>query len=440
MCSLSDNTLFILKRLKENGFDAFVVGGCVRDILMGKIPDDEDITTNATPQQTKAVFSDYAVIETGIKHGTVSVIIDRTPYEITTFRTESTYTDGRHPDSVAFTLKIEDDLSRRDFTINSIAYDPDIGFVDPFGGKEDIERGILRCVGNPKERFTEDSLRILRGLRFSSVLGFKIEDETSKAMAECTPLLKNVSCERVFTEIKKMLCGKDIRRILTEHIDTLSFVLPEIKDIKNFEQHNFHHIYDVLTHTAVAVESIPPKVHLRFAALLHDCGKPDTFSLDSSGTGHFYAHASVSTAKARNALNRLKCDNATKDKVLTLIKLHDTPIEPSQKIIKRRLASMGEDLFFDLIALQRADNLAQSPEFRYRQKGFDEIEALAREIIAQQQCFSLKDLAVNGRDFVELGLKGKDIGTALDMLLEAVIDGKVANEKELLIEYYKMNV
>lgn len=440
MLKISDNTLFILQRLKDNGFDAYVVGGCVRDMLMGKAPDDEDITTNATPIETKAVFSDFNVIETGIKHGTVSVIIDHTSYEITTFRTEGTYSDGRHPDSVSFTRRIEDDLARRDFTINSIAYNPDKGFVDPFGGKADIENGVIRCVGNPTERFTEDSLRILRGLRFSSVLGFAVDKETEKAMYECTALLKNVSHERVFVEITKMLLGKDVKRILIEYADILSFVLPEIKEMKGFDQHNFHHIYDVLTHTAVAVENTPVKVHLRYAALFHDSGKPDVFSLSEDGVGHFYSHATVSAEKAKVALSRLKCDTATKEKVITLIKHHDTPIELSEKIIKRRLCSIGESLFFDLIALQRADNLAQAPEFLLRQKHFDEVEAMTREIIASEQCFSLKDLNINGRDFIEIGLKGKQIGTALEMLLNAVIDGKVKNEKALLLEYYRKNV
>lgn len=440
MYKISDNTAFILKRLTEAGFDAYVVGGYVRDMLMKKVPHDEDITTSATPEQTEMLFSDFNVIETGLKHGTVTVIIDHIPYEITTFRTESTYSDGRHPDNVSFTTSIEEDLSRRDFTINSIAFNPEKGLVDPFGGRQDIENFVLRCVGTAKERFTEDSLRILRGLRFASVLGFSIESETKKAMFECAPLLKNISYERIFVEIVKMLQGKNIRRILVDYIDVLSFVLPEIKDMKNFQQHNFHHIYDVLEHTAAVLENTPNIPHLRLAALFHDCGKTDCLSFDENGVGHFYSHATISTKKARTALARLRCDTATKDKALKLISIHDTPIEPTERIIKRRLRSLGEDMFFYLIALQRADNLAQNPEYFYRQKTFDEIEEIAKKIIAEEQCFSLKNLAVNGRDFYDMGIRGKDIGSALDMLLEAVIDGKVENKKALLIQYYKKNV
>ena len=252
--------------------------------------------------------------------------------------------------------------------------------------------------------------------------------------------MKNVSYERIFVEIVKMLPGENIRQILCDYIDILSFVLPEIKDMKGFNQHNFHHIYDVLEHTATVLENTPAVPHLRLAALFHDCGKPDCLSFDENGVGHFYSHATISTEKARTALNRLRCDTATKDKALKLISIHDTPIEPTERIIKRRLRSLGEEMFFDLIALQRADNLGQNPEYFYRQKTFDEIEEIARKIIAEDQCFSLKNLAVNGRDFYDIGIRGKDIGSALNMLLEAVIDGKVENEKALLIQYYKMNV
>ncbi len=435
MLKTSEKAAIILETLENNGHEAYLVGGCVRDLLMGKTPDDEDITTNATPDEVIEAFRGFHVVETGLKHGTVTVMLKGTPFEITTYRTESAYSDGRHPDKVCFTRSLEDDLARRDFTVNSIAYNPKTGLKDPFGGEQDIRDGILRCVGTPEKRFTEDSLRILRGMRFASVLGFEIEDETAKAMHNCTPLLKNVSAERCLVEITKMLCGKNIREVLVKYIDILAFVLPELGGMKGFNQHNFHHIYDVLEHTAVVVENTPSIPHMRLAALFHDCGKPDCFSFDENGVGHFYGHASISAKKANTALHRLKSDNATRQKVVQLIKIHDTPIEASERIVKRRLRSLGDETFFELIALQRADNLGQNPEYHIRRKTYDRLEQLAREIIASEECFSLKDLAVDGRDLIGIGMQGREIGYTLNMLLDAVIDGRVENERNALMRY-----
>ena len=430
----------IFELLQTKGYECFLVGGCVRDMIMGIAPHDIDITTNATPDEVKAVFSDFHTLDIGIKHGTVTVMNDGEPIEITTYRKESTYSDGRHPDAVTFSRNIRDDLSRRDFTTNAIAYSPSTGIVDPFGGMNDIENKILRCVGNPVERFEEDSLRILRGLRFASVLGFSIDKATEEAMYSCRELINIVSPERIFTEISKLLCGKNAGEIISRYSDILAVALPEIKDMKGFEQHNFHHIYDVLNHTAKVVDSVYPAVDLRFAALFHDCGKPDCFSIDENGVGHFYSHASISAQKAKEALTRLRCDNATKEKVVKLVKIHDTPIEPDSKTVKKKLQKYGEEIFFDLIKLQRADNMGLSPEFLYRQETYDKLEEIARQVIEENQCFSLKDLAVGGRDMISLGLKGKDIGTALDELLKAVIEEKCANDKESLMLYYHKNV
>lgn len=432
---LSEKALIIIDRLEKNGFEAFAVGGCIRDMLMNKRADDCDITTNASTAEIKTVFSDLKTVDTGIKHGTVTVIFKNESFEITTYRLESTYSDNRHPDKVIFTKNIKDDLSRRDFTVNSIAYSPSAGFVDPFGGREDIEKGIIRCVGKAEERFKEDSLRILRGLRFSSVLGFEIENETKKAMLSCKHLIKNLSEERIFSELSKLICGKNVREILTEFSDIFSEFIPEIRLMKGFEQHNFHHIHDVLTHTAVVTENIPPLLHLRLAALFHDIAKPLCFSLDETGTGHFYSHASMGVKIAEERLTALRCDNKTKEKVLVLIRLHDTPIEESEKIIKRRLNSIGEELFFDLIKLKRADTAGLAPEFAERNSHFDRLEEMAREILKRDECFSLKHLAVNGNDLIKLGFKGKEIGQSLELLLEAVIDGKSENSKEKLIDY-----
>lgn len=432
---LSDEALFVINRLENRGFEAFAVGGCVRDYLMVMPINDYDITTNATTDEIKAVFSDCKTIDTGLKHGTVTVIKNGIPFETTTYRLETTYSDNRHPDKVIFTKSLEDDLSRRDFTVNSMAYCPVKGFVDPFEGRKDVEKKIIRCVGNPVKRFEEDSLRILRGIRFASVLGFTIDEETKNAMHSCRHLIKNISKERIFTELSKLICGKNVKAILMEFSDILGEFIPEINDMNGFEQHNFHHIYDVLTHTAVVVENTPPLLHLRLAALFHDIGKPSCFSLDETGTGHFYSHASKSALIAERILKELRCDNKTKDAVIKLIKLHDTPIEESEKIIKRRLASMGSELFYDLIKLKRADTAGLAPEFAVRNEHFDRLEAMAKEILEREECFSLKHLAVNGNDLIALGFKGKDIGKCLNLLLEAVIDGKVENEKEVLLKH-----
>lgn len=430
----------VFSHLEKNGYECFLVGGCVRDMLMGLNPHDIDIATNATPDEIKSVFSDFHTLDIGIKHGTITVMIEDEPIEITTYRTENTYSDGRHPDSVVFTKKILEDLSRRDFTSNAIAFNPKEGIVDPFNGKRDIENKILRCVGTAEKRFKEDSLRILRALRFASALSFNIESETEKAMYDCKELIPIISPERIYTEITKMLCGENAGKILSLYSDILAVALPEIKDMKNFEQHNFHHIYDVLNHTAKVVDSVYPAVHLRLAALFHDCGKPDCFSLDENSVGHFYSHASISARKADEVLKRLHCDNVTREKVVKLVKIHDTPIDPDSKTVKKKLQKYGTEMFFDLIKLQRADNKGLSPDFLYRQSTYDKLEEIARQIIEEKQCFSLKNLAVKGNDMLALGLKGKDIGTALDELLKAVIEEKCANDKESLLSYYHSNV
>ncbi len=427
----------IIKLLETNGYEAYLVGGAVRDIIMKKQPDDADITTNATPDQIKDVFSEYTTIDTGIKHGTVTVVYNKEPYEITTYRTEKGYSDGRHPDNVSFTKNINEDLSRRDFTMNSIAYNPQKGFADPFCGEQDIKNHIIRCVGNPAERFTEDSLRILRALRFSSVLGFQIEEETEKAMHKCCKLLSNVSPERVYVELTKMLCGKNIRQVLMKYSDIISAVIPEIKAMKGFNQHNFHHKYDLLGHTATVTQNISPAVHLRLAAFLHDVAKPLCMSFDENGTGHFYRHPSLGAKAADEILRRLKCDNKTREAVVTLIKLHDNPIEESERIIKRKLRTIGKDMLFDLIELQRADTSGLADEFHSRFEHFDKLEALTADILKREECFSLKDLDINGNDIIKLGYQGKKVGEILNGLLDAVIDGKAENSKAQLIEYVK---
>ncbi len=427
----------IIDELDRHGYKAYIVGGAVRDLLMNKKPSDTDIATNALPEEIKQVFKERKIIETGIKHGTVTLLTDTEAIEITTFRIEDGYSDGRHPDKISFTSDITKDLARRDFTMNSIAFNKQEGFIDPFNGAEDIKSGIIRCVGIPEERFREDSLRILRALRFASVSGFEIEKETEKAMFRCKNLLSNISMERIFSETIKLLCGKNVKSVIMKYAAIIAEFIPEVADMIGFNQHNFHHKYDLLEHTATVTAAIAPIPHLRIAAFLHDVAKPKCMSFDENGVGHFYGHPSSGKDMADKILTTLKCDNATKEKVTTLIKLHDTPIEESERIIKRKLRSIGSDLLFDLISLQEADTKGLADEYHSRSEHFSDLRVLTQKIIHDEQCFSLKDLAVNGHDLIEIGYSGKEIGEQLNMLLDSVIDGKAENTKKALITISK---
>ena len=427
----------VLSALKKSGYSAFLVGGSVRDRLMGRPVHDIDIATNALPQETARVFEKHAVIPTGLAHGTVTVLIENTPVEITTFRTESAYSDNRHPDFVSFSKNLSDDLSRRDFTMNAIAEDENGALFDPFGGKEDIEKKLIRCLGNAETRFKEDALRILRALRFSAVLSFSIEEETSRAIKSCKKLLNKLSPERIASELSLLLCSDGAADVLLRYPEVFAEIIPCFKAMQGFAQHNEHHCFDVWEHTVNVVRNVRPVLHLRLAALFHDCAKPLVFSLDENGTGHFYSHAPRGAAIAEKELKRLRFDNETTQKVVKLVKIHDSPIECSEVSVKKKLNRLGEETFFDLIRLQRADNLAQSEKFRFRQKNFDYLEETAKKILEQNECFSLKKLAVNGNDMLSLGLCGKEIGAMLDFLVEQVIEGKTANEKPLLLEAAK---
>ena len=380
---------YVLSRLREAGFAAYAVGGCVRDRLRGVEPKDYDVATAAVPERVEAIFTDTRVIPTGAKHGTVTVFCTGLPVEVTTFRVDGTYSDGRRPDAVAFTPSLTEDLARRDFTINAMACGADGVLVDPFGGRADLEAGVIRCVGDPDTRFREDALRILRALRFSSVLGFHIEAETAAALRRCKALLEKVSAERVAGELQKLLCGGDVRRVLTEYADVLGVALPELSFT-----------------AAAAVERTPPEPVLRWAALFHGSGKP--FLLDA-------------------ALRRLRLDNATRERIVLLAEWHDRLIEPSERAVKRALRRLGPEAFAQLIALKRADDPA-----------CDGLERLAVEILEKGACFSLEDLAVRGGDLIAAGMApGPALGEALDTLLNAVIDGALPNERDALMAYLK---
>ncbi len=431
----------VISTLEQNGYMAYLVGGALRDLMLGRVASDYDVATSARPEETERVFAGEKIIETGLKHGTVTVLIDWLPIEITTFRVDGPYADGRHPDSVAFTPDVREDLARRDFTMNAIAYSPREGFVDPFGGEKDIEDGMIRCVGDPLRRFEEDGLRVMRAVRFASELGFEVEPKTAAAVHSESGMLERVSAERIAVELNKTLVGDGAGRVLEEFSDVFCRFIPELEPCIGFDQMNPHHCFDVFTHAVHAACAAPPKKDLRLAALLHDVGKPRCFTVDESGTGHFYGHAAVSEQIARGVLRRLKYDNETVRTVTTLIKYHSYQPEPNERSVRRALNKLGAETFFDLLDLKRADNRAQAPEYLYRQGDFDELERIAREIIAKDECFSLKDLAVGGRDLIEAGCpEGPEVGRGLEALLGLVIDGALPNEKEALIGYYEVNL
>lgn len=430
-----------VEALKAHGFEAFLIGGSVRDFIMELPIGDIDITTNATPQQVEEVFKDFRVIETGLKHGTVTVLIENEPLEITTYRCEGTYSDNRHPDSVIFSKRLADDVVRRDFTMNGIAYDFENGFCDLVGGIEDIKNKAIRCIGDAETRFREDALRILRALRFSAVLGFEIEENTKKAIHKCRELLKNISAERIREETVKLICGKNAYSVLNEFSDVICVFIPEFKACVGFEQKNRHHIYDVYTHILKAVTESRPDPVIRLALLFHDIGKPTVASFDEYGEQHFYSHPKISAEITEDIMTRLHFDNDTKNKVVTLVKFHDSPImlnkgvTPDRKRLKRIMSQIGKDLIFDLIEVKRCDNSAQKSRY-YRGDDFYKTTLnMLNEVIRENECFSVKDLKINGNDLISLGYKGKEIGEKLNLCLNAVIDEKIKNEYDELLSF-----
>lgn len=424
-----------LEALRAAGHEAFCVGGCVRDMIMGRCPNDFDITTSALPQQTKACFGGYHVIETGLKHGTVTVVIGGEPLEITTYRVDGEYRDNRRPEEVFFTSRLEDDLSRRDFTVNAMAYCPERGLVDVFGGRADIENKIIRAVGEPDRRFCEDGLRILRALRFAAVLDFTIEPQTADSIHRNRHLLKNISAERICVELVKLVCGVGAARILGEFSDVLCEIIPEFGPSVGFDQHNPYHIYDVYTHSLRALEAAQGDKYVKLAVLFHDIGKPGSFSEDEKG-GHFYGHHKLSAELTDKALRRLKCDGKTLHTVVKLVDAHDRGVPATEKSVRRLLSSFGEEDTRRLIQLKRADNSALVEWLvQPRLAELDEIEAIVDKIHAEGELPSLKNLAVHGDDIIKLGVPaGKRVGEILGALLDAVIDGELVNEKAALLD------
>lgn len=420
--------------LQSAGFEAYAVGGCVRDSLLGKTPNDWDITTSAKPENMKSVFADFHCIDTGIKHGTVTVVIDGEPLEITTFRLDGEYEDNRHPKSVTFTADLGADLGRRDFTVNAMAYSKMTGTVDLFGGQNDLKNKIIRCVGDPDRRFNEDALRILRALRFASALDFEIEEKTAQSLLKNRALLGNISEERIAKELLKLVCGKGAKRILTDFAPVLFEILPELQPMYKNSHDNPHHCYDIYEHTLIAVESIDPEPTLRFAMLLHDCGKPAVKKFDENGVAHFYGHQRISAEISAQILARLKVSNKFRDESLFLVSNHDRwELYENTEKMPRYLSKFGLDGVLKLLKVMCADVLAQSPEYRYRLDQIADAEEIAKNLAVQKPCLSLRELQINGRTLMDIGIpQGRKLGAVLAQLLDEVIDGVTKNTQEAL--------
>ncbi len=431
------NVALCLERLEKENTPGYLVGGCVRDHLLGIKPHDYDLCTAATPEKLKEVFADFPLVLSGEKHGTVGVVFDKEVLEITTFRTEGTYEDGRHPDWVEFVSDLEADLARRDFTVNAVAYNPKEGYIDPFGGICDLQAGILRAAGNPEVRFTEDALRILRGVRFAVRFGFSVDKSTLQAMFSLKEKMDNLAVERVFTELCKLIPLLKARDLLLFQ-PILTHILPEMAPCVGFCQHSPHHAYDVFTHTAYVVENTPADLALRWAALLHDTGKPPVFTQDENGRGHFYGHAQESAKLSEEALRRLKAPTALREEVISLVVHHMDLWEADEKVLRRQMRKHGTQHVKKLLALQRADYLSKGVPGDNAHLDFDAVARVVEKIEADNTCLHLSDLAVNGKDLMELGFEaGPRLGQTLETLLDLVLEEELPNEKQALLEKAK---
>lgn len=433
---LPKNVNKIIHVLEENGFEAYAVGGCIRDSLLGRTPNDWDITTSALPEQVKALFK--KTIDTGIQHGTVTILLDKEGYEVTTYRLDGEYEDSRHPKEVTFTALLSEDLKRRDFTINAMAYNEKEGLVDLFGGQKDMEEKVIRCVGDPLERFTEDALRILRAVRFAAQLGFTIEEETAQAAGKLAENLKDISAERIQTELVKMLISPHPEMMRTAYEMGLTrVILPEFDACMETPQNHPHHMYNVGEHTLKALEFTDPDKVLRLAVLFHDFGKPQARTT-VDGVDHFHGHARISAEMTGRILRRLKFDNATMDQVKRIVLYHDVRPQPDERQIRRLVHRAGEDIFPGLFQVMGADILAQS-EYRRLEKllNLEQVQKIYEEIMQRRDCISLKQLAVTGKDLIDAGMKpGKKIGEILKKMLEDVLEEPSHNEKAYLMDTY----
>ena len=436
--TLPRKVLMIINNLQLHGYEAFAVGGCVRDSILARRPEDWDITTSAKPEEIKKLFR--RTVDTGIEHGTVTVLIGKDSFEVTTYRVDGAYEDGRHPKEVCFTSRLEEDLQRRDFTINAMAYNDEVRLVDVFGGMQDLNHHLIRCVGDPRERFSEDALRILRAVRFSAQLNFPIEPETAEAIKELAPTLEKISAERIQAELVKLLVSPHPERIRDAYeLGITRVILPEWDAMAGVEQNTPHHRYDVAEHTIRAMKYVKRDKILRLTMLFHDMGKPSTKTTDENGRDHFKGHALVSEEIARKVLRRLKFDNETVKKVTRLVCYHDYRMEATPRNVRRAMNRIGVELFPYYLAVRMADAKAQSP-YRRREKieNIVAIRKLYQEALLEENCVTLRQLAVGGRDLMDLGMTpGREIGSMLSELLEYVIDDPKRNEKEILCAYVK---
>lgn len=435
---LPDRVRYIIAKLEAAGYEAYAVGGCVRDSLLGRKPNDWDVTTSAKPQQIKAVFRH--TIDTGIQHGTVTVMLDREGFEVTTYRIDGEYEDSRHPKEVIFTANLIEDLKRRDFTINAFAYNDQSGIVDAFDGMEDLERGVIRCVGEAAERFGEDALRMLRAVRFSAQLGFSIAQETRAAIRELAPSLSHISAERIQAELVKLLVSDHPDHMRDAYgLGITAVILPELDAAFATQQHNPHHQYTVGEHLMQSLLHTRSDKSLRIAALLHDIGKPSTRTTDEDGIDHFHGHVEVGEQMAVDILKRLKFDNDTIDKVQKYVRYHDYKLDANARSTRRAINRIGETYFPQVMEIRRADTLAQSLYEREEKLAqIDEIMRLYTQIMEARQCISLKTLKITGNDLIALGVpKGKRIGEILNRLLDDVLQEPENNVHEYLIEKAK---
>lgn len=424
--------------IEANNYEAYCVGGCVRDSIMGKVPADWDICTNCKPEKLKEIFCQYKIIETGLKHGTVTVIIDCMHIEITTFRRDFSYKDHRHPQGVEYVSDLLEDLSRRDFTVNSLAYNSRAGLIDNFGGVNNIINKTIRCVGNPSLRFEEDALRILRAVRFASTLGFSIEPKTKSALVDKINLLDFISYERIRDELLKLLSGENVLSVLTEYKDIIFFIIPELKKCDLTPQNTPHHCYNVYEHTAHSVSNIEPFPYLRMTMLLHDIGKPDTLKTDNQGISHFKTHQSVGKQIAEKILSRLKFPKKDAKYICSLIAQHDNRFPANENKVKKFISRYGTDFFRDYIKIRIADTLAQSEYMRNEKLNIiRSVKIIGEKVIESGSPLTLKDLKINGNDLIEIGFTGNNIGKVLSEILSLVIENKLQNVKQELINYAK---
>ncbi len=432
---IAAHALDVIERLESHGYEAYVVGGCVRDSLMQRTPLDWDVCTNATPEQVLQVFKSYHTIKTGLQHGTVTIMVNKQAVEVTTYRLDGTYSDMRRPDSVTYVSDLREDLARRDFTINAMAYNPRLGLVDCFSGQEDIREKVIRCVGVAQERFEEDGLRIMRALRFASRLGFEIETSTALAMRQQYGLLEHISVERIYKELKGVLVGKGAGSMLLSYSDIFIGILPELAGMDGLDQKNPHHIYDAWQHSAHSVDAIEADEVLRLAALFHDCGKPDCFAIGEDGFGHSIGHAGIGAERAEAILRRLKSDNATIKRVSMLVKYHGEKCPTRRAGMRRWVGKFGVAGLEQLFELMRADIMAQSPVERAEKLAeLATARELRDEVLALSPCFTLKDLSIGGQQLMELGVPaGPEIKKLLDSLLSAVQNESLENNPEALI-------